>query len=128
MAFHLHDGTAMRLVDNRSSDAASRRLTFIAHVSADLPSSRETTTADVRERLYEGLDGQSIAVGSRTWQVRIYSICDEPAAWWLQLQLEGDPKYTITMRTPRFQTAHEMLYRLAAWLTDPHADEAITVA
>jgi hypothetical protein len=117
--------TAMR---ERMSDVAFRRFTFIPKVSPDRPGGRQFTTADIRERLFEGLDGQSIVVGSSTWQVRIYSICDEPAAWWLQLQLDGDPKYTITMRTPRFQTAHEMLHRLASWLTDPRADEAITAA
>ena len=117
----------MRSIDHRLPDTSFRRFTFIAPVAADPPDSRPLNAADVREHLFEGLDGQSITAGTRTWQVRVYSISDEPAAWWLQLQLEGDPKYTITMRTPRFQTAHGTLHRLASWLTDAHADEAITV-
>jgi hypothetical protein len=113
----------MRLVSTRPPDIA-RRLTFIAPVSA--PASEASDAA--RERLFEGLDGRSISTASHTWQVRIYSISEEPAGWWLQLQLDGEPEYTITMRAPRFQTAHDTLVRLAHWLTDSHTDKAVTLA
>jgi hypothetical protein len=119
----------MRSVLDQPSDGAFRRFTFIAPVSAEAPGGRPLASADARERLFEGLDGQPISAGSRTWRVRIYSISEEPTVWWLQLQLDGSPEYTITMRVPRFQTAHDTLCRLSRWLADStHADEGLTVA
>jgi hypothetical protein len=122
----------MRLISTRSSDDAIRRLTFIASVSAvrspSASRSRELTSESARERLFEGLDGHTISVSGGTWHVRVYGICEEPGAWWLQLSLEGSPDYTITMRTPLFETAADTLCRLSRWLTDSRTDETLTVA
>jgi hypothetical protein len=120
----------MRSVHIQPRDGAFRRFTFITPVSAEAPTNRQLTPADsARERLFEGLDGQPISAGSQTWRVRIYSICEEPAVWWLQLQLDGSPEYAITMRMPRFQTAHDTLSRLSRWLADAvPADDSITIA
>ena len=111
----------MRLVSSRSADAAIRRLTFIAPVSVDpkLTTTRYRQMAAARERLFEGLDGHPISGAGGTWRVRVYSICEEPGAWWLQLALEGNPEYAITMRTPLDETAPEMLCRLSRWLSGP---------
>ena len=79
-----------------------------------------------RERLFEGLDGHTISGTGGTWHVRIYSICEEPGAWWLQLALEGNPEYTVTLRTPLLETAPETLCRLSHWLASQSpADEAL---
>ena len=124
----------MRLVSTRSADDVIRRLTFIAPISAALlPNAsrpRELTPEAARERLFEGLDGHSISVSDGTWHVRVYGICEEPGAWWLQLALEGSPKYTVTMRAPLFQTAPDTLCRISRWLADSSRtdDETLTVA
>ena len=116
----------MRLVSTRSADSI-RRFTFIAPISAPTLRGRESESA--RERLFEGLDGHTISSTSGTWQVRVYSICEEPGAWWLQLSLDGNPEYTITMRTPLAETASDTLCRLSNWLASPsRADETLTVA
>jgi hypothetical protein len=120
----------MRLVSTRPPDAAIRRLTFIAPIAdPTLATSRDRQLAALRKRLFEGLDGHTISGAGGTWRVRVYSICEEPGAWWLQLALEGKPEYTITIRTPLLETAPDTLCRLSRWLagTSP-ADEALTVA
>ena len=120
----------MRLVFSRPQDAV-RRLTFIAPLSVPEPVAvrRPMAVAAARERLFESLDGRTITVTGRTWEIRVHGISEEPGAWWLQLSLKGSPEYTITMRTPLFQTAHDTMCRLSRWLADPsQADEALTVA
>jgi hypothetical protein len=82
-----------------------------------------------RERLFEGLDGHTISTNGGTWRVRVYSICEEPGAWWLQLGLEGDPGYTVTLRTLLYETAPDTLGRLSRWLGHPsQAEEVLTSA
>src|SRR5262245_765170 len=100
----------MRLVP-RPADAAIRRLTFLAPISANATrgTSRYSQMVAARERLFEGLDGHTISGFGGAWQVRVYSICEEPGAWWLQLALEGTPEYTVTLRTPLLETAPETL-------------------
>jgi hypothetical protein len=120
----------MRLVSSRPADAAIPRLTFIAPISADptLTTSRDRQLAAARERLFEGLDGHTISGVGGTWRVRVYSICEEPGAWWLQVALEGKPEYTITLRTPLFETAPDTLCRLSRWVADPSTiDDTLTV-
>jgi hypothetical protein len=118
----------MRLVP-RSADAANRHLTYIAHVTvAPIRGTfRYRQMVAARERLFEGLDGHTINRRGRTWQVRVYSICEEPGAWWLQVALEGDPEYTITFRTPLLETAPETLSRLALWLETSEAEATLTI-
>jgi hypothetical protein len=121
----------MRLVSSRPGDAVTRRLTFIAPISADLTrgTSRYRQAVAARERLFEGLDGHTISGIGGTWRVRVYSICEEPGAWWLQLALEGTPEYAITIRTPLLETAPDTLGRLSRWLAgSSKADEALTFA
>jgi hypothetical protein len=121
----------IRLVSSRPGDAAMRRLTAIAPISADRTggTSRYRQVVAARERLFEGLDGHTISGIGGTWRVRVYSICEEPGAWWLQLALEGKPEYTITVRTPLLETAPDTLGRLSHWLASPsQAKEVLTVA
>ena len=125
----------MRFVSTRPSDAAIRRFAFIAPVSAGSSPgassrSRQPTSDAARERLFKGLDGHAISVSDGTWHVRVYGICEEPGAWWLQLSLEGSPEYTVTMRAPLGQTAPDTLCRLSRWLADSPrtGDETLTVA
>ena len=120
----------MRLVP-RTADATTRRLTYIAPVSVAPPrgSFRYRQMVAARDRLFEGLDNHTISNGGGTWHVRVYSICEEPGAWWLQLALEGDPEYTVTLRTPLLETAPETLGRLSRWLAHTsQAEEAQTLA
>ena len=119
----------MRLVSR--TEATTRRLTYIAPISVDPPpgSFRYRQMMAARERLFEGLDTHTISVSGGTWQVRVYSICEEPGAWWLQLALEGSPEYTVTLRIPLHETAPEILFRLSRWLTNTsQAEDVLTVA
>jgi hypothetical protein len=109
----------MRLVP-RATEATTRRLTYIAPISVAPPhaSLRYRQIVAARDRLFEGLDNHTISASGGTWQVRVYSICEEPGAWWLQLALEGSPEYTVTLRTPLHETAPETLSRLSRWLAN----------
>ena len=120
----------MRLVP-RTADATTRHLTYIAPISvAPIRGTfRYRQMVEARERLFEGLDGHTISAGGGSWQVRVYSICEGPGAWWLQLALEGNPEYTVTLRTPLFETAPGTLARLSRWLASPsQTEEMLTVA
>ena len=120
----------MRLV-HRMTDATIRHLTYIAPVSVGPVGGtfRYRQMMAARERLFEGLDGHTITTADGTWRVRVYSICEEPGAWWLQLALEGDPEYTGTLRTRLYETAPETLDRLSRWLSrTSQPDEALTIA
>jgi len=123
---HLTHG--MRLVFSRPQEVLPR-LTFIVPLSVPEPGARRPIAVEAaREKLFENLDGRTITVRGGTWEIGVYGISEEPGAWWLQLSLEGSPEYTITMRTPLFQTAHDTMCRLSRWLADPSQDEALTVA
>jgi hypothetical protein len=116
----------MRLVP-RTADSALRQLTYIAPITVQpiRGTFRYRQMAAARERLFEGLDGHTINRRGRTWEVRVYSICEEPGAWWVQLGLEGDPEYTITFRIPLLETAPETLCRLSQCLDSAsQSDEA----
>ena len=117
----------MRLVSTRPTGAAIRRLTFIPPISANPTRTiaRDGQLTAARERLFEGLDGHTISGAAGTWRVRVYSICEEPGAWWLQLALEGKPEYTITIRTPPLETAPDTLCRLSRWLANPSGAEGV---
>jgi hypothetical protein len=120
----------MRLVFSRPQETL-HRFTFIAPLSVPEPrrARRPVAVDAARERLFENLDGRTITVRGGTWEIRVYGISEEPGAWWIQLSLAGSPEYTITMRTPLVQTAHDTICRLSRWLADPsQADEALTVA
>ena len=119
----------MRLVP-RAADSISRHLTYIAPISVEpiRRTFRYRQMVATRERLFEGLDGHTINRRGRTWQVRVYSICEEPGAWWIQLALEGDPEYTITFRTPLVETAPETLCRLSRWLDSSSEDGTLNIA
>ena len=119
----------MRLVPR--TDATPRQLTYIAPIVVEpiRGTFRYRQMVEARERLFEGLDGHTISAGGGTWQVRVYSICEEPGAWWLQLALEGKPEYTVTLRTPLLETAPQTLGRISRWLANAsQADEVLTVA
>jgi hypothetical protein len=120
----------MRLVP-RAADSSTRRLTYIAPIPVEpvRGTFRYRQMVAARERLFEGLDGHTINRQGHTWQVRVYSICEEPGAWWIQLALEGDPEYTITIRTSLLETAPETLFRLSGWLdSSSETDAALTIA
>ena len=121
----------MRLVPFQPTQAAAHRLTFIAPVSLVQSlkawADRQRTS---REGLFEELDGEVIRANGCSWRIRVYSICEElGAARWLQLSLDGDPEYAVTMRTSAFQTAQDTIARLSDWLSNrPLADDTVTVA
>jgi hypothetical protein len=119
----------MRLVPTRRADATIRRLTFITPISADPTLAlRDRRLAATRERLFQGLDGQTISSSAGTWQVRVYSISEETGAWWLQLALEGPWDYATIIRIPLLETAPDTLGRLSRWISSsPRSDENLIV-
>jgi hypothetical protein len=85
-----------------SNDPASLRLAWDAnhpHLTKmalyDAPAYPTTLTAD---ELFIALDGRSVTVAGRTWRLAIYSIYDQQASRWIQLQLNGRPKHIMTLR------------------------------
>lgn len=80
--------------------------------------------AATRERLFQGLDGQLLSAESGCWRVRVYSIWGERNSWWLQLALEGEPEYTVTMRTALGDDGTQALKSLTKWLAQPAAPQS----
>ena len=111
----------------RTGDAGLRRLTRVAWITTltidgsygSRTSVRSISTTVARERLFDALDGQVIKRAHSSWHVRVYSISEVKGLWWLQLSLEGDPDYTVSMQAALAETGEQTLARLSNWLANP---------
>lgn len=70
--------------------------------------------------LFAALDGRTIVVGRRAWQVEIYGVRDLGGHRWIQAGLIGDENRTmVTMRrAPTSAAAQHVIFALSSWLAD----------
>jgi hypothetical protein len=71
-------------------------------------------------RLYQALDGHTIAAGGRQWLVEVYSVRREAEATWLQLALHGESAYNILMRLAPDEGIKHARTALTSWLSTRH--------
>jgi hypothetical protein len=101
------------------------RLAWISDVQLAQPPSRRQAEILSCEQLFEALDGRTISVFHRTWRINIYSICEEAGWRWLQIGLDGQPDYTVTVRTSPHDTLAETLHALSSWLARPSKTQRV---
>jgi len=71
------------------------------------------------ERLREALDGRAVTVLGRSWRLEVYSVLDYAGRRWVQLALEGEPHYMLTLNLAVGAGAHRTLMALASCLANP---------
>ncbi len=71
------------------------------------------------ERLFAALDGRHLTVLGRQWRVNIYSVCDRAGWRWIQLALEGDSSYMLTLKTAGHDGVRALVPALLLWLLHP---------
>jgi hypothetical protein len=117
------NGAAMRPISRAGRSGAGREPSAFGWITTVVENSARhdplPTGHAVRERLFENLDGQLLNADSGCWRVRVYSIWGERGSWWLQLALEGEPEYTVTMRTAFGDDGTRALKSLTKWLAHP---------
>jgi hypothetical protein len=69
-----------------------------------------------RDELFAALEGRSVNLSRRMWQIAIYSIYDQQRSRWLQLRLDGRPQHTLTLRVPVDASVDNVMEMLTHWL------------
>jgi len=77
------------------------------------------------DRLRAALQGRAITVSGQSWRLEVYSIFDCAGRRWIQLALDGDPHYMLTLNLAIGAGAQLALMALAACLTNPSDGAAI---
>jgi hypothetical protein len=77
------------------------------------------------ERMFDALDGRMITVGGQQWRLEVYSVCDQDGWRWIQLSLEGEPHYALTMRLSLREGIKHVVLALSGWLANPSPGRAI---
>ena len=84
------------------------------------PFSDENRDRVVRpERLLEDLDGRAVTVLGQSWRLEVYSVLDYAGRRWVQLALEGEPHYMLTLNLAVGAGAQRTLMALASCLANP---------
>ena len=71
------------------------------------------------ERLREALEGRAVTVSGQSWRLEVYSVLDYAGRRWVQLALEGEPHYMLTLNLAVGAGAQRALLALAACLANP---------
>jgi len=71
------------------------------------------------ERLHEDLDGRTVTVLGQVWRLQVYSVLDYAGRRWVQLALEGEPHYMLTLNLAVGAGAQRTLMALASCLANP---------
>jgi hypothetical protein len=77
------------------------------------------THVEATHHWFQLLDGRTIAVYDRCWQIHLYSLHTEDNCRWLQLALRGDSTHMITLRLACDAGEAEVVSALADWLARP---------
>jgi hypothetical protein len=84
-----------------------------------LDQERTKRTPPTAQSLFDALDGAALRVGDTTWIVQVFSILMQGGTRWLQLQMEGEPSYTMTVKLPVHDDADHLISMLTSWLACP---------
>jgi hypothetical protein len=107
------------------------RLAWIANVSVeDAGGSRQNGASSIsQERLFDALDGRTVSLFDRRWEIQVFGITEQHGWRWLQLTLSGEPEHMLTLRTSVWASLDETLREICRWLANPaRADRFPSVA
>ncbi len=106
-----------------ASESGHHRVSSIARQAGDFLFSPFASPAQEREvrpeRLREALEGRAVTVSGQSWRLEVYSVLDYAGRRWVQLALEGEPHYMLTLNLAVGAGAHRALLALAACLANP---------
>jgi hypothetical protein len=71
------------------------------------------------ERLRAALEGRAVTVSDQSWRLEVYSVTDRDGRRWVQLALEGEPHYMLTLNLTMGAGAQRALNALASCLANP---------
>ena len=72
------------------------------------------------EDLFVALDGRIVSVGRARWRVEVFSVVDdEQGGRWVQLAIQGEPSYPLTLRLVPTIAAERAILAIVRWLYDP---------
>jgi hypothetical protein len=71
------------------------------------------------DRLHAALHGRAVTVSGQIWRLEVYSIIDCAGRRWVQLALDGDPHYMLTLNLAIGAGAQLALMALVSCLTNP---------
>ena len=72
------------------------------------------------EELFVALDGRVLSVGRSRWRVEVFSVVDdEKGGRWVQLAIQGEPSYPLTLRLFPSTAAERAILAIVRWLYDP---------
>jgi hypothetical protein len=99
------------------------RLPSVARHASDLlfsPFVSQDRERAVRpERLLEALEGRAVTVLGQSWRLQVYSVLDYAGRRWVQLALDGEPHYMLTLNLAVGAGAQRTLMALANCLANP---------
>jgi hypothetical protein len=103
---------------HRSSARDLMRLAWISNVTVEntAGSRPSPATAISRERLFDALDGRTVGLFHRRWEIRVFSITEQNGWRWLQVTLAGNPEHMLTLRTSVWAGVNETLREISRWL------------
>jgi CheY-like chemotaxis protein len=81
-----------------------------------------------RELLFRGLDGQEIEVLEACWHVEICGVQTVDDHHWVQIMLDGQPTYPLTLKIPHDADATDATRAIRRWLLSPERDEGGVIA
>jgi hypothetical protein len=97
------------------------RVAWISNVSS--PATQQPSVGSLaptdREQIFTALDGRHVQIFQRKWRVCVFSVSEDDGGRWLQLSLEGEPHYMVTVRASFQKTADDTLHALARWVANP---------
>ena len=84
------------------------------------PSTRDAAPV---EDIFQALDGTTVCVLHQSWQVTVYSICEEDGQRWIQIGLRGNEQAedhrTLTLCIRATENARHAIRILSSWLANP---------
>jgi hypothetical protein len=88
-----------------------------------------TDTQSTPETTFAELDGGLLSRFAHRWRIMVYSVTDHDGWRWIQLALEGQPDYTLTVKTLASAPTAAVLQALSSWLARPRkSDRILSVA
>jgi hypothetical protein len=95
------------------------------HVDTSRVASGLTTPGPTPEDLFNALDGRELIVLGQRWKVEVFSVCALGGCRYMQLSLQGDQQYMLTLRVTTGAEIPHLVPKLIAWLAHPSSSGEI---
>ena len=71
------------------------------------------------EALFAALDGRELAVLGKRWRVEVFSVCELGGRRYVQIALQGDTQYMLTLRIAPKAELRDLIPCLLTWVQHP---------